>query len=532
MPGPWIHLEDNPDFYATFSVEKGSYLEVNVYDDSHAEQGKALVRVLASEDRKREGLWIQGRIIEVTDPHLQWWLSAGPGNATAGRFYFHLCNAKVAVCRKTKRKPKAEFHTDYFRLVSAAEVTGFAVSWFKDPQCRPGIEQEVARLTGKPAAAGEGTPVGKAKGAKKGEIEWEPTEVGDAPMDHGLEEEGVKKKLQQLQKEVAGQEAKEPPAGEAKKKKKKKKKDKAKKALKDRRKRGGKRKRDKLESDDSSLTDNRPMWFGKKQEEESSSSSTSTETEGDNEKEVKASGSKDKPEKAKGSEKKKKKKKKEKEVDRGPYGVGAKVSYGGRDEEMISSEDDLSDKTSFRAAPSHQSKQLQLQEYAQKYPGRLSSRLLKRMETILARGEGAMNVCGNNQTPATATAYMLTVIETRYKDRLNLRTSRELRSLTRALDCLALGKQERAADIIAQRIKAIELYLADQVWTRAQFLELIPPEGVTLVEQDEVMMSTREQWSEHKMKIALTHGSWKGQTKGTGSDRREDKGKSKGKGKA
>eukprot|EP00438_Fugacium_kawagutii_P000030 Skav208216 [mRNA] locus=scaffold3686:21970:30201:- [translate_table: standard] len=532
MPGPWIHLEDNPDFYTTFVLEKGSYLEVNLYDDAHADQGRALVRVLSSEERKKEGMWIQGKLISATDSHLRWWLTSGPGTGTGRKFLFHLCTSKVASCRKTKRKPTVEFHTDYFRTVTAGELTGMAVPWFKSAECKPEIEAEVARLAGNPSAggAGSGTPAKKAK--KKGEIDWAMTDEDPLDVAGGHDETGIKKKLEDLKERVSAEKANDPPEGETRKKQKKK--DKAKKknkkTLKERRKRGGKRHRDALESDDSSLTDNRPMWFGHKKAASSSSSSDSSDDKDEEDDAPQPAGSKDRP-KDKKSKKKKSKQKKQKQTDRGPYGAGARVAYDGRKDEEISSEEDLTDQSGFRAASSHQSKQLQLQEYADKYPGRLSSRLLKRMEEILARGEGAMNLSGNNQTPATATAYLITIVEPRYKDRLNLRTSRELRSLTKALDCLALGRNEKAADIIAQRIKSIELYLADQVWSRAQFLELKPPEGATLAEHSEVLMTTKEQWAEHKMKIALNTGTWGGKGKGAHEGRYEEKGKPKGRGK-
>lgn len=412
MPGPWIHLEDNPEFFATFSVAKGEYLEVNVYDGQHDDQGRALVRVLASEDRKREGLWIQGKLIAVTDSHLKWWLTDGPGNQSGRKFYFHLCNAKVANCRKTKRRPNVEFHSDYFRVLTTAEVTGRAVAWFKDPIAKVDVDAEVARLEGEPAAAALVTSGRGRKGDQKSGIQWEATEDENDPAEAATDETEVKKKLEALKTKLKEGEAVLPPAGEKEKGKRKGRKARDKKALKDRKKHGGKRKRNKLESDDSSLTDHRPMWFGQRRDDDSSTGSSSESSrEGDDP--PAAAGSKDKP---KDDKKEKKKKKKVSKADRGPYGVGAKMNYGGEEADEGSSDEDVSDKTSFRAAPSHTSKQLQLQEYADKYPGRLASRLLKRMQTILARGEGAMNLSGKNQTPAVATAYLITVVEPRYKE--------------------------------------------------------------------------------------------------------------------
>ena len=54
-----------------------------------------------------------------------------------------------------------------------------------------------------------------------------------------------------------------------------------------------------------------------------------------------------------------------------------------------------------------------------------------------------------NLTPATATSYFLTVLIPQYREKMNLRTSRELRTLCKALDLLASGNPESAGDILS-----------------------------------------------------------------------------------
>ena len=69
-----------------------------------------------------------------------------------------------------------------------------------------------------------------------------------------------------------------------------------------------------------------------------------------------------------------------------------------------------------------------------------------------------------NLIPAIAASYFLTVLGPQYKEKMNLRTNRELRTLCKALDLAASGSVESAGDL---RIKSLELYLADQAWSRA-----------------------------------------------------------------
>ena len=58
----------------------------------------------------------------------------------------------------------------------------------------------------------------------------------------------------------------------------------------------------------------------------------------------------------------------------------------------------------------------------------------------------------------------------------------------------------RAADYIAQRMKALERAMVDRHWKRAQAMELISQEGAPMMEQDEDMAATREAIEEMKMR--------------------------------
>ncbi|CAE7799530.1 unnamed protein product [Symbiodinium sp. CCMP2592] len=180
--------------------------------------------------------------------------------------------------------------------------------------------------------------------------------------------------------------------------------------------------------------------------------------------------------------------------DRGPFGGGVKVDLG---------EDGSSSDSSFREASSSRDRQLQLLEYSERYPGRLSARLLQKMRMLLARDGGALNFAAREDpAPPVATSYLLTIMVPEYRTKVGVRLLRELKTLCKALDLVVEGEARRAADLLAQRVKAIEASLADDHWLKAQFLELVPREGSLLMETDEAVMAARQLALETKVKEA------------------------------
>ena len=117
-----------------------------------------------------------------------------------------------------------------------------------------------------------------------------------------------------------------------------------------------------------------------------------------------------------GREKKKKKKKKRspsrdrgRRADRGPFGAGVKVALG----------DESSSDSSFREASSSRDRQLQLLEYSEKYPGRLSARLLQKMRTLLARDGGALHLAARGDpAPPVASSYLLMIMVPEFRTKL------------------------------------------------------------------------------------------------------------------
>ena len=115
----------------------------------------------------------------------------------------------------------------------------------------------------------------------------------------------------------------------------------------------------------------------------------------------------------------------------------------------------------------------------------------------------------SNKTPPVATNWVLTVLAPK---NLPVRLLREMRTLAVALDQIAAGKSHWAADTIA-RLKALELSQSDASWSRAQFIELLEPEGPTLLERSEAVLASKE-WKLQGGGKGLGKSDQKGETKG------------------
>ena len=219
------------------------------------------------------------------------------------------------------------------------------------------------------------------------------------------------------------------------------------------------------------------------------------------------------PKKEKKAKKAKKKGKKKKDAskkitlerDKGPFGVGETQKLPKDDNATSSDEESESEseetEQSFRKAPSGLTLHLRLQRYARRHPGRLATRLLQRMERA-TRFEGAMiptGVEGGKVRPC-ALSYYLAIMAPTLKDKWSVRTQRETRVLTEILDQLAINRAPTAADIIAQRLKALEQSAHDSnSWRRAKFLELVA-EDMTLADRGEEQMMMKEAEQEEKFR--------------------------------
>ncbi|CAE7038055.1 unnamed protein product [Symbiodinium sp. CCMP2592] len=178
--------------------------------------------------------------------------------------------------------------------------------------------------------------------------------------------------------------------------------------------------------------------------------------------------------------------KKKESRDRGPFGSGHKLDYDGE---------------VFRDGPPSDngtSLQLRLVEYSVKRPGRLAARLLQRMQAMVGKEGGPTLIkTAYNKTPPVATNWVLTVLGPK---QFPMRLLREMKTLATVLDQIAAGRSHAAADVVAQRLKALELSQSDGSWNRAQFLELLEAEGPSLLEREEAVMASKEWAGELRMR--------------------------------
>eukprot|EP00435_Cladocopium_sp_Y103_P055102 s1077_g18.t1 len=81
MPGPWVHFQENPDFFESFEIAQGAYYETTVYDHHLREQGKGLWKIARPEPRGHDGVWSEATLIAVSDSELHGRISDEQGNA-------------------------------------------------------------------------------------------------------------------------------------------------------------------------------------------------------------------------------------------------------------------------------------------------------------------------------------------------------------------------------------------------------------------------------------------------------------------
>ena len=86
---------------------------------------------------------------------------------------------------------------------------------------------------------------------------------------------------------------------------------------------------------------------------------------------------------------------------------------------------------------------------------------------------------------------------------LGMRNLREMRTLTTVLDLLASNQILQAMDILAQRIKSVELFVSQGHWAQGSLLELVAAEGEQRAySREEIKVAQAEQKVELQMQKA------------------------------
>lgn len=496
----------------------GQLLEGAVRDNAGHAQGTILVEVLTFEETNSRGHWFVGKYVLASDAHFRWWMSEGAGAELADRCRYHCCEGVSIDCKEAKRGQA--IHLEKFRVIGEKELREKVPSWAFTRALSKALKPYTKDLG----------PAPKDK-ADADELPW----AGPGDSDEGSEslsssdEEGVdlKESLRKARDQVKKMEARVSKHLEKKKKKRAEEEGKPKEKKKKKvvgspaessgdgegRRKKSKKKRKRKSAPDSPGGTRREAGGGasrKKRRQKSKDDDSSAEDDGQ------LFGERDlrRGERSPDGEGK----------DRGPFGGGDLVNFRERDD---------SDEESFREAPTERkaTSQLQLVRYARTKPGRLASRMLLKMVRESAHGSvGAMSK-DSNRTPPAAVHYLLTVMLPKLQSKVNLRSERELRTLCTAVDMLAQQKPAHAADLLSQRIKALEKASKDGHWASAQWLELLSPEEGGLLERDEEVYMSKDYLLDMKLR------GYESQRKGNRFESKGDrekggkKGKEKGRGK-
>jgi hypothetical protein len=235
----------------------------------------------------------------------------------------------------------------------------------------------------------------------------------------------------------------------------------------------------------------------------------------------------------------KKKKKKKKKKDRGPFGEGVAMDLSDSSSDDGSSLGSDSESSSlFRGGSSSggRSQHLRLLSYSRSHPGRLASRLMTRMASLLATDADPTK----STKKSCAVMYYLSILSPGFRAPASYRSLREARLLCTVLDLMQNGQIRSAQDYLAQRLKAVEKSLHDGHWDLAQMIELVPPDGAGLLDRSEAWAAAKEVELSTKMAVlSAPPQAWvhqnnhqahqgKGNYKGKGKDKgKKGKGKQK-----
>eukprot|EP00435_Cladocopium_sp_Y103_P031625 s532_g8.t1 len=523
MPGPW--LRDG----RTLDLTVGTFLEGGVLDAEGRSQGTIILGVKEVGKLHGGSPSVEACFLGCSDPHYKWWMESGEGQGLQERGWYHLCGERPGSCGNIRGKSKM-IHLTKVRELNPGDFEETVLPFLKKRENADAFDANLARFNKLLEKRGGGAGSAPARGPDvrarwHGEDESEEPEKrdkrGDSPQGQKLlaRLERLRKELRKAEKEAEEYRERKKPRGRSKTPPKRDGHGKKKKKNRSR----SPRSKSRRKADRTSKTRSRSRK-GKSSKKKKSRSRRRRRRK-------KGTESKDSGEYTSESESEELFKNRRREGsksplagDRGPFGEGPAVDYKDGDNSDSSESD-------FRSAPSGSTKssQLKLLSYSRRYPGRLASRMLLKMSKASARGlEGAVR----SKTPAVATHHLLTVLQPSLQGKLGMRTLRELKTLTNCLDLLAQGEIGRGADLVSQRVKALERASIEGHWNSAQFLELLPPENSTLLERDEELFLAKEFLTDQKIRNYDRAGRPKGweNPKGGGKGKDNQKGE-KGKGK-
>lgn len=147
-----------------------------------------------------------------------------------------------------------------------------------------------------------------------------------------------------------------------------------------------------------------------------------------------------------------------------------------------------------------------LHQLHQEKPGALADLTLRRFQELLNRSTGGGTAAQELEMPPVARAYLSQIYMVRNPESaIGLRNLRELRTLATLVDLMASNDPLRALDVAVQRMKSIELFIAQGQWSQANLLELIVPEEEQRAWFRQELKAAQQ---EHKSDLRLQRDQW------------------------
>lgn len=132
----------------------------------------------------------------------------------------------------------------------------------------------------------------------------------------------------------------------------------------------------------------------------------------------------------------------------------------------------------------------QLLEFAHVDPATLATQLLQKVQDAIGN-EGVQAAWSEDQRPVAALSYYHRVLAENKCTAAGL--FREAKTLSSVLDLLALDRPREAADVVAQRLVAMEFVTKEGgSWGVAKFVELVPQDGAALIDKPLRTMANNE----------------------------------------
>ena len=181
-------------------------------------------------------------------------------------------------------------------------------------------------------------------------------------------------------------------------------------------------------------------------------------------------------------------------------------------------------------------------------PGTLATQLLQKLQDAIGK-EGVQAAWTEDQRPVATLSYYHRVLAENKRTAAGL--LREAKTLSSVLDLLALDRPREAADVVAQRLVAMEFVTKEGgSWGVTKFVELVPQDGAALMDKSSRTMAKNEYKDDVSLTASALGGravvppaaeaqagagkgkweavSWNKQPWGKGDKGKSDKGKTKG----